>query len=546
MTAPALELTAITKRFGPTLANDAVSFQAHTSQIHTLLGENGAGKSTLMSILSGRYRPDSGAIRIDGQAVRFSCPADAQRFGVGMVHQRFMLVEALTVAENISLAAGGGRLLDLAAEAERILGLARQFGLEVDPARRIDTLSMGERQRVEILKLLRLGARILIFDEPTSVLTPTEIASFCRVLKTLRSQGRTIILITHKLEEALELSDRISILRRGRLVATTTPTEAGSKPNLARMMVGREVLFNLDKPPVPLGEEVLRTRGLTGGLAAGHNSAPGSRSFGGPSWSLRRIRALCSGQPDKDGRNDTRQWSDGGSRERAAFRDVNLRLRQGEILAVVGVAGNGQTELAEALAGLLPCRAGELALAGQICPATQWAKAPKPGLAYVPEDRHQEGSIPALSLINNFVLTQLSAFQHGPLLDWPKAASATRAAMARHAITAAGPEQPSGQLSGGNLQKLLLARELSRKPRLLIIQQPTQGLDVGASEAVWREILAAREHAGVLLITGDLSEALTLADRVAVIFDGAILGEVDITNGGDPEILGPMMAGVRP
>lgn len=494
-----LELSGITKRFGPTVANDNVSIMAHAGEIHALLGENGAGKSTLMSILSGRYHPDEGEIRLNGEAVRFESPADALRRGVGMVHQRFMLVDAFTVAENVALAAGGGMILDLPGECERIRELSERFGLEAHPDRKVCELSMGERQRVEILKLLRLGAQVLIFDEPTSVLTPTEIDSFCEVLRTLRREGRTIVFITHKLEEALELSDRISILRRGKLVARTTPAEAGGKRNLARMMVGREVIFAIDKPPVPLGPQVLAVKGLTGG------NEPG----------------------------------------RPAFQDIDLDLRQGEVLAVVGVAGNGQTELTEALAGLAPCFAGSVEFGGEAHPGAGWAKARKDALAYVPEDRHHEGSIPPLSLTHNFLLTRLKDFTRGMLLDWTGGSAATRQAIERFAIKAEGPQQASGELSGGNLQKLLLARELSRRPEVLVVHQPTQGLDVGASEDVWRSLLEAREHAGVLIVTGDLTEALTLADRVAVMFAGRILGVVDAADPSQVARISPMMAGVR-
>ncbi|WP_243368193.1 ABC transporter ATP-binding protein [Fundidesulfovibrio soli] len=495
-----LELVNITKRFGPTLANDHVSLTAHGGEIHALLGENGAGKSTLMSILSGRYQPDEGEIRLSGEPVRFTSPAHALARGVGMVHQRFMLVDAFTVAENVCLAAGGSAMLDLKAEAARIRELSDRFGLDADPDRPVHTLSMGERQRVEILKLLRQGARVLIFDEPTSVLTPTEIERFCQVLKTLRQEGRAIVFITHKLEEALELSDRISILRRGRLVAHTTPAEAGGKRNLARMMVGREVIFAIDKPPVEPGPEVLRLDGLTGG---------------------------------------------GSDPARPAFSGVDLTLRRGEVLAVVGVAGNGQTELAEALAGLAPLTAGSVAFDGARHEAKAWTDAPKDSLAYVPEDRHHEGSVPELSMTHNFLLTRLSAFTRGLLLDWTGGAEATRKAIERFAIKAEGPQQPSGELSGGNLQKLLLARELSRLPSVLVVQQPTQGLDIGASEDVWKSLLEAREHAGVLLVTGDLTEALTLADRVAVIFAGRILGVADVSDPDQVARISPMMAGVR-
>ncbi|GAB6038693.1 ABC transporter ATP-binding protein [Fundidesulfovibrio butyratiphilus] len=498
MIVPRLELSGVTKRFGPVLANDDVTLSVRGGEVLALLGENGAGKSTLMSILAGHYQPDAGDIVLDGRAVRFASPADALALGIGMVHQRFMLVEAMTAVENVSLAVGGAFRLDLRAEALEMERLGAEHGLWVDPWQRVQDMSMGERQRVEILKLLRLGARVLVFDEPTTVLAPTEIEAFCAMLRGLRDAGRAVIFITHKLDEALDLADRIAILRKGRLVARTTPAETGGKRDLARLMVGREVIFSIDKPRVAPGPEALALRGLTGG-------------------------------PDP---------------KRPAFCDIDLTLRQGEVLALVGVAGNGQTELLEALGGLAPCLSGEIALCGRSCDARAWPKSDRSALAYVPEDRHGEACLDDLPLTWNFALTQVGRYLRGGLLDWTAIEADTRQTLERRAIKADGPLQRAGTLSGGNLQKLVLARALAARPRVLIVHQPTQGLDVGATEAVWDEMLAARAHAGVLLATGDLTEALTLADRVAVMFRGRILDVLDVSSEEDVARISPLMAGV--
>ncbi|WP_052014751.1 ABC transporter ATP-binding protein [Desulfovibrio sp. X2] len=488
---PVLSCRGLTKRFGPVVANRDVDLDVYPGRVHALLGENGAGKSTLMSVFAGRYRPDGGTIRVRGREARFASPRDAQDSGIGMVYQRFMLVESMSVAENVRLAAPGLKAAEIASLGER-------YGLAVDPHRLVADLSMGERQRVEILKLLARKADILIFDEPTAILAPAEVESLFAVLRALRAEGKAIVLITHKLEEVLALADDISILRRGRTVAAgMTQDQVPSPRELARLMVGREVLLSVDKPPLDAaaaeGSTVLAVRGLAGSDESG----------------------------------------------RASFSGVGFSVRQGEILAVVGVAGNGQDALARCLAGLGGGRAGEIEFCGAVTPASAWRGAP--GLAYVPEDRHGAGSVAAMTLAENALLTDRES---GPLLHISRGEAVVRDAMETYGLKATGPDDLAGSLSGGNLQKLILARELARGPRLLLAEQPTQGLDLAATEDVWHALLDLRSHAAVLLFTGDLKEALSLADRIAVIFRGRILDVLDASADETIERVGLLMAGV--
>ncbi len=494
---PLLSCRGVCKRFGAVAANRDVDLDVWPGRVHALLGENGAGKSTLMSILAGRYRPDGGVIRVRGAPVAFASPAQARTAGIGMVHQRFMLIESMSVAENVRLAAPGARDADIAALGER-------YGLSVDPARLVADLSMGERQRVEIVKLLMRGADILIFDEPTSILAPAEVEALFSVLRRLKAEGRAIVLITHKLDEVLALADDISILRRGRVVAgCLTLDQAPGRRELARLMVGREVLLSVEKPPRDCGAEdetVLAAQGLSGLDASG----------------------------------------------RPAFADVDLAVRRGEIVAVIGVAGNGQDALARCLAGLGGGTAGSVAFAGheggRAMPAARWRGAR--GLSYVPEDRHGAGSVAAMSLAENALLTGQADERGGPLLDLARGAAIVERAVRDYRLKAESPQAPAGSLSGGNLQKLILARELAAEPALLLAEQPTQGLDLAAAEDVWQALLDLRSRAAVLLFTGDLKEALSLADRLAVIFRGRIL---DVIAADDPtaiERVGLLMAGV--
>ena len=490
----------VSKRFGPVLANQGVDLDVESGRIHAILGENGAGKSTLMSILAGRYRPDSGTITLHGREVRFNSPAQALQLGVGMVYQRFMLVEPLTVEENVRLAASGppNRLSPSRVRRE-MAELSKRYGLEVDPDKKIWQLSMGERQRVEIIKLLVKQAEILIFDEPTAVLAQPEIESFFQVIGKMKADGRAVLFITHKLEEVLAVADRISILRRGRVVASLNPDEIHSKRELARLMVGREIVLRVDKEESSPGEIVLETSGLSGV----------------------------------------------GEKGRLAFSDVSLTVRRGEILSVVGVAGNGQAALAAGLAGLLPLKDGEITFKGRAYRAAAWSRLRPAGLAYVPEERYTTGSIGAMSLTDNFILTRSAEYVHQGILDLGAARGDTLKAIQDFGIVAEGPETRAGHLSGGNLQKLILARELARQPDLFIAEQPTQGLDIKATEEVWHSLLQARSQSAVLLFTGDLREALSLSDRIAVIFRGRILEVIEARDEEALSGIGLLMAGSR-
>lgn len=497
---PILSLTGICKRFGATEANRDIDLTVYHGEIHAILGENGAGKSTLMSILAGRYQPDSGRIRLNGRFVRFNSPAQSLASGIGMVYQRFMLVDSLTVAENILLGLGRRLRLDMNRAQQEIREFAGRYDLLIDPARTIAQLSMGERQRVEILKLLYRKARILIFDEPTAVLSPPEIETFFAILRKLTELGHTILFITHKLEEVMALAARISILRRGKMVASFAADQVRSRRDLARLMVGRDILLKIDRPPVTLGDTVFFARDLCARDTAG----------------------------------------------RRLFTDISLHLKRGEILALTGVAGNGQGPLVAALAGLLPAVEGTIEFYGRSYDAGKWPKVSKKQVVYIPEDRHATASIPELNLVDNFMLTRLDRFHRGPLLSLTRAGRETARALAAFNVLApSGPDTMARQLSGGNLQKFVLCRELSGRPALIIAEQPTSGLDIGATEEVWQTLLLQRQHAAVLLISGDLREVLSLADRIAVMFRGEIIETVSARDEQQVSRVGLLMAGIR-
>ncbi len=496
-TPPLLACRGVTKRFGQVVANQDIHLDIHAGEVQALLGENGAGKSTLMSILAGRYRPDSGEILMDGKQVRFTAPAQALEMGVGMVYQRFMLVDPLTVLENLCLAVAGKRLAARAVRT-RAQELAQRYGLAADFARRVSTLSMGERQRVEILKLLLQQARILIFDEPTAVLAEPEVEGFFQILARLKADMRGVVFITHKLDEVMAVADRITILRQGRVMARIVPGQVRSRRELARLMVGREFVLKVDKPDIEPGEEVLRAENLSG--------------------------IDDSGRP--------------------SFQDVSLDLRRGEVLAVVGVAGNGQEALAAALAG---CggriSAGALTFLGTSHPIRLWPGAARELFAFVPADRHGTGSAPAMTLTENFLLTRARQLPFWFSLE--QTDTLTDEAIREFKIKASGAQALAGSLSGGNLQKFLLARELSREPALFMAEQPTQGLDVQATEEIWQAILAQRAHSAILLFTSDIKEALSLADRLTVMFRGRILETVDARDENAVGRIGLLMAGSR-
>jgi general nucleoside transport system ATP-binding protein len=499
---PLVQLSGIVKRFpGRILANDCISLEIAAGEIHALLGENGAGKSTLMQILYGVYQKDAGEIRIDGRLQEFATPGDAIRHGVGMIHQEFMLVRSFSVAENVAMGtAGAGGEIDLPGVGRRVRDLADKFGLDVDPRSRVEHLPLGVQQRVEILKLLYRDARVLILDEPTSVLTPQEVARLFDVLRALKAAGKSIVIVTHKLREVVDIADRVTVLRDGRVVATLPVAEA-TELSLARLMVGRDVILHAEKKRQPSGPAVLRVENLSAVDAGG------------------QLRV----------------------------KNISFSVHAGEILGLAGVDGNGQSELIECLFGLRSPAGGRVWFKDRDITFLTPAQRRKEHIAYLPADRRHVGSIAEMSLADNVVLGAQRQFARwgGAWRDRKGASAHARRLMSRFGVRAPGPDFPVGKLSGGNLQKVVLGRELMRDPWLLLVEQPTRGLDVGAIETVWAELLAQRaERRGILLVSAELDEILNLADRIAVMFDGEIIGIVPAAEA-KVEMLGLMMAGRR-
>ncbi len=499
MTAPAVELSGITKRYPGVIANDRVSFRARFGEIHAVVGENGAGKTTLMRVLAGVTRPDEGTIRIDGKRVTFRSAADAARAGVGMVHQHFTLVPVFTVLENLLLGAEPGFLPGRAAPPE-VRKAAERLGFLPDLDARVSGLTVGERQRVEILRTLSRGARILVLDEPTAVLTPAETRDFFRTLRNLAREGHAVVFISHRLEEVRAASDRVTVMRRGRTVATLETARA-TEADLARLMVGREVLVReggRERRP-PAGEPALEVRGL-----------------------------------DLD--------SDRGL---PAVRDVSFSIRPGEVLGLAGVMGNGQRELVEALAGLRRPRGGRILLGGEDVTGLGVRQRLRAGVVFVPEDRRDQGLVLTLSAAENLALGAPAdpAFRGGLLLRREPLRAAAARWMRALDVRPPDPDRPVGDLSGGNQQKVLLARALASSPRVLLLAEPCRGLDVGAIERVHGEIRAAANRgAAILLVSSDLPEILSLSDRILVLRRGRISGEVKAGRTTEEE-LGLMMAG---
>lgn len=484
----AVELRGIVKRFPGTLANDRVDLLVRHGEIHALMGENGAGKSTLMSVLYGMLRPDAGTVTVDGREVAFADPSEAIAAGLGMVHQSFKLFPSLTVAENVVYRAEPRRFgfVDRAAAVRDVAALAERHGLAVDPRARVGDLPVGVRQRVEILKLLHRGARTLILDEPTAVLTPAEADSLFTVLRSLTAQGRTVLLVTHKLREVLEGSDNVTVLRDGR-VAARLRTAGTTAAEIAAAMTGRQVELDRVHPAGTPGGTVLAVDGLT---------------------------------------------TDG-------VRGVSLSVRAGEIVGVAGVAGNGQSELVEALAGLRPVSAGRIDVAGQDVTHASAAARRAAGLAYVPEDRAAVGTALTATVAEN-----LAMGHHRSLGVRPAALRAHAAAVTeRFGIRAASSDAPAGSLSGGNLQKLVIGRELAHNAPLLIVEQPTRGVDIGAVQTIHDQLIAYRDagHA-VLLVSAELSEIRGLSDRVLVMYEGRVAAAYD-RDEADEATLGLAMAG---
>jgi len=474
----------MTKRFGPVVANDGIDFDLRPGEVHALLGENGAGKSTLMSILYGLYHPDEGEILVNGEPVRVGSPAQAIDLGIGMVHQHFMLVPVMTVTENIVL--GGeprrrGGLLDIREGARRVRELSERYGLAVDPDAVIEDVTVGAQQRVEILKTLYRDARILVLDEPTAVLTAQETAELFEVLRALRDDGVAIVFISHKLGEVLEIADRVTVLRRGKKV-DTVPVEGATEQSLARLMVGRDVLLSVDKHATTPGSAVLEVEDL-------------------------RVR---------------------DDRELEAVRGVSLNVRGGEIVALAGVDGNGQHELVEAIAGLRNADGGNIRIAGEEVCGRGVRATTEAGVAHIAEDRQLRGLVLDFTLAENLALREYRL----PPLSWHgwlntgHINSRARSLLNEYDVRGGSPTTLAASLSGGNQQKVCIAREIASNPRLLIAHQPTRGLDVGAIEFVHRRLVAERDRGrGILLVSLESDEVRSLADRILVIYEGRIVGE---------------------
>jgi ABC-type uncharacterized transport system ATPase subunit len=481
-----LELRGITKRFGGVLANDRVDITVVPGTIHAIVGENGAGKSTAMRIAYGFYTADSGEVLLNGQARRIQRPFDAIAAGVGMVHQHFMLVGTMTVAENIVLGAESGTpfTLDLDEAARRIRALSDTFKLSVDPHALIEDLSVGEQQRVELLKALYRNAQLLILDEPTAVLTPQEVEEFFAILRGMREQGKTIVIITHKLGEVLSLSDAVTVMRDGKVVGRVETKET-SAAELARLMVGRDVLLRVEKPPATPGNVMLSVRHLS--VGAGSN----------------RI-----------------------------LNGVTFDVRAGEIVGIAGVEGNGQSELVEAIAGLVDPAlvSGEMTLDGVSLTGLDARARRERGIAHIPEDRHRRGLLLEFGLDENAILGvhYRPPITSGVMIDEREVRRRTADIIQRFDVRPPNPALPARALSGGNQQKLIIGREFELKPRLLLVAQPTRGVDIGAIEFIHRKLVALRDAGcAVLLVSAELEEVMSLSDRLLVIHDGRIAGEVD-------------------
>jgi general nucleoside transport system ATP-binding protein len=481
--APALELRGITKRFGPVVANDGIDFDLRRGEVHALLGENGAGKSTLMSILYGLYSPDEGEIHVNGEPADIHSPSRAIELGIGMVHQHFMLVPVMTVTENIVLGEEPrkGVLLDVAEGARKVKELSDRYGLAVDPNAVIEQVSVGMQQRVEILKTLYRDARILILDEPTAVLTAQESQELFEVLRALKADGVSVVFISHKLNEVLEISDRVTVLRRGKKI-DTVPTEGATEESLARLMVGRDVLLRVEKDPSKPKEPVLEVEDLH----------------------VLDERGL------------------------EAVRGVSLEVRQGEVVAIAGVDGNGQLELVEAIAGLRDPASGSVRIGGADVSGRGVRVTTDAGVAHIPEDRHLRGLVLDFTCAENLALReyrQPPISNHG-LLSIGQMTERAKELLEEYDVRGGGPEALASSLSGGNQQKVAIAREIASNPKLLIAHQPTRGLDVGAIEFVHRRLLKERANdRGVLLVSLEFEEIRGLADRILVIYEGRIVGE---------------------
>jgi ABC-type uncharacterized transport system ATPase subunit len=495
----AVEMTDIVIRFPGVLANDHVNFTLKPGEIHALLGENGAGKSTLMNALAGLYRPTSGTIKVNGETVQFHSPKDAINKGIGMVHQHFMLVPTQTVTENILLGLSEPRFrLNLKEYDQKILALQEQFGLRVDPKAKIWQLSVGEQQRVEILKTLYRGANILIMDEPTAVLAPKEIDELKKTLRSMAEQGKSIIFISHKLHEVTAIADRVTVLRKGRVTAAGLPMTGMTKAELAQLMVGRRVIFAVEKKPQNPGPVVLKLDNVT---AENDKGLP-------------------------------------------ALKGVSLEVHAGEVLGIAGVSGNGQSELAQVITGLRACR-GRVTVNGEEVSNHPPITAIHQRVAHIPEDRNRVGTAPNLSITENSIMKNYGQepIGNGWSINFTNARTYARGLKDKYDILAPGVRTLARKLSGGNLQKVILAREISTQPRLIVAVQPTRGLDVGAIEGIQNLLLEQRDQGtAILLISEELEELMALSDRISVMYSGQIMGTVPARQSHFDEI-GLMMTG---
>ena len=496
-----LEMEGITKRFPGVVANDAVDFDVRSGEVHTLLGENGAGKSTLMKILYGLYDADEGEIRLSGKPVTINSPSDAIDRGIGMIHQHFMLVPTLTVAENVALGLPPAKrfLQDLGPVRERIRELSDAYGLQVDPDAYIWQLAVGERQRVEIMKAIYRDVSLLILDEPTSVLTPSEVDDLFVTLRQMTDGGRGLVFISHKLHEVMALSDRVTVLRGGRVTGRTVPSET-SREQLAHMMVGREVQL----APTRLESRAAEAR-----------------------LKVKDLNVL-------------------GDRGTPAVTDFDLEVRSGEVVGIAGVSGNGQRELAEALAGLRPVVSGEVVMNGVETTHRTPKEIRRLGVSYIPEERMRDGAIGEFSVAENLILCDHDRppISRRGLLDFKQIEDGCSDLVRRFTVKTPTLDTPTANLSGGNIQKLVIARELSGKPELLIASQPTRGVDIGAAEYIHTVLMDQRAGGtAILLISEDLDEVIGLSDRIAVMFEGRIMGTLDQEEA-TVQRLGLLMAGV--
>ena len=496
-----LELRGITKRFGSLTANDAIDLAVGDGEIHAILGENGAGKSTLMNVVYGLLQPDEGSISVDGREIKINSPLDALAAGIGMVHQHFMLIPVFTVAENIVLGHEKTKrfgILDLESARKEILRVSAEYNFEIDPDALVENLPVGLQQRVEIIRALIYDAKVLILDEPTAVLTPQETDELLRNMKKLKAKGTSIVFITHKLREVKEAADKITIIRRGKVVGTASPT--ASQEELASLMVGRPVSLDVDKNPAKLGGVTLAVSNLT---ISDHTG-------------------------------------------RSLVKNVSFEVRAGEILAVAGVQGNGQSELAESIVGLQEHVTGKIELEGKDITKASVRDALHAGIAFVPESREEDGLISSFSIEENLILDlhDLPPYAKGPVISQSVVSTQAEKLVKEFDIRAQSAKDPASSLSGGNKQKVVLARELSRPVKLVVASQPTRGLDVGSIEFVHERIIAERDAGrAVLLFSTELDEVSALADRIAVMYRGEFIAIVPADT--SREELGLLMAGVK-